>query len=277
MRKLAGTDDLIERAAQVRRALVAAVLAAACALIVAVLLIEPTSGIADVHVPEGTLSLFAHPGGLPAGEPYIVGRGWGRLPQLLGTLIHLVTFGAWGVAIWALVKRHKPLAMIAVAWVVTVRIAGPMTATMQPTPPVAVSTSVARAVIAANVGWRDGMEEDQQWVRYIKAQIAYIDGDRAAAAGLSAGLDKNDIELPDEMRYRLQYLQGGPITMSSACFETGCLSPMTRAASQLVAITGLAVATAFAITFAALLRLLKGRVARIEELSARGRRARLTA
>ncbi len=119
-----------------RRVLVVAALAAIVFIALAILLLDTRAGITDVHVPAaGRDLLFAYPGGLPAGEPYVVDQGVGRIAQILSSIIQTSLLGAAGLLIWALIKRRKWTAYGAIFWMVLISYAGPIPTFMQPAAP----------------------------------------------------------------------------------------------------------------------------------------------
>ena len=271
--------EMVARANQIRRAMMIAVLAAFVFAVVAVLLLDTHTGIVDVHVPyAGRHMMLDYKGPMPPGEPYTVDRGLGRVAQILSSIIQTSTLGAAGLIIWALIKRRKVVAYLAIGWLVLVSYAGPIPTLMQPDPPIAVSVSLARAAMAVKgPAGPDWMTEKTGWRRYVLAQIAYAEGNRAAAARLSSGLGIEDITSPIEGTYRLQYLQGDAPAMSASCFKFGCLSTDGRWWGELGAVLLTSLAFALAVCCAFTLHVVRRRLAVIDTLVATGRRARVMA
>jgi hypothetical protein len=279
MRRTMNHAELVAHANQIRQAMMIAALAALVFAIVAVLLLDSHTGIVDVHVPyAGRYVLLDYKGPMPAGEPYTVGRGLGRLSQILSSIIETSTLGAAGLIIWGLIKRRKIGVYLAIGWLVLVSYAGPIPTLMQPDPPIAVSVPLARAALTiegpAGPAW---MAEKTGWRRYMLAQIAYAEGNRAAAARLSSGLGIEDITSPIEGPYRLQYLQGQAPTMSASCFKFGCLSHAGRRWGELGAALLTTVALVLALCGALTLRVVRRRLAAIDMLVATGRRIKMMA
>ena len=259
------TDDraLAVRTRRVRGGMAFALAAALFGGFLLVLLIEPGSGVQDVHLPSaGRHLLGAHRSLLATDEPWVVGRGIGRLPQMLARALHIASLGAVPLVLWALIKRKKVVGWSAIGFVATMGAAGPIPTTMQPEPPVAVSAETAARLLASEPG------EATPWRRYMLAQIALAHGDRSAAAGLARGLDPDDLQSPIEAPYRLQYLRGGPITTTSTCFAFGCLDPTGRRQGQAIALILLVGGIAAGAGAGWLGRLLRDRGRRIERLRA---------
>ena len=256
-----------------------AALAAIVFAIVAVLLLDTHAGIIDVHVPyAGRDMLLDYKGPMPAGEPYTVDRGLGRVSQILSSIIQTSTLGAAGVTIWALIGRRKVVVYFAIGWLVLISYAGPIPTLMPPDPPIAVSVPLARAAMAVKgPAGSDWMAERTGWRRYVLAQIAYAEGNRADAARLSSGLGIKDITSPIEGAYRLQYLQGEAPTMSASCFKFGCLSNGSRWWGELGAALLTTLALALMVCGALTLRAVRRRLAAIDILVATGRRIRVAA
>ena len=279
MAKATNREELAARAGRIRGALIAVLCAVILFAIVAVLLHDPVSGVFDVHVAgDGPNLLMAHQAALAPGEPYVVDRGIGRVGQILSSVIQTSVLGAAGFIIWALVKRRKRAAYVAIGWIVLISYAGPIPTIMQPDPPVAVSVPAARAALGvtgpANPGW---LRETLPWRRYMLAEIAYAEGDRADAARLSAGLTSFDIASPIEGAYRLQFLQGHAPTVSSACFKFGCLTPAGQYWGERAALGLCLLAICLAVAIWRVLRVVRRRLAAIDELTATGRRVRAMA
>lgn len=269
---MANRADLDRQMKLMRSVLIGAALGSAFAAIVLALIALNGGGIADVHVPSDALSLLRkHPGGLPDGEPYVVGRGPGPLRQVLGSVLPLSHLLALGVTIWALTKRRKAIALAGIAWIVLMSLAGPALTLVQPTPPLAVSAPVAREIVRADL---DKLSPDEREVmidpmRYMKAQLAYLDGNRPTAAKLSAGLAPNDIGSPIEGAKRLQYLQGS-LGEAGICLPAGCLSPTQRTIVERLVIAALTACVLCAIAALALLQLMTRRAHRIDRLVSGG-------
>ncbi|MDB5705341.1 MAG: hypothetical protein JWN66_2457 [Sphingomonas bacterium] len=279
MLRTANREELEARALQIRHALIGAALAALFFVILAILLLDPSSGIADVHVPsDGRDLLFAYPGKLPAGEPYVVNQGIGRVGQILSSVIQTSLLGAAGLLIWALVKRRKPVTYAAIFWLVLISYAGPVPTFMQPTPPISVSVPVARTALGVTgAASSASAREMPTWRRYMLAQVAYAEGDRAGAVRLSSRISSEDIASPIEGAYRLQFLQGHPPTVTSACFKFGCLTPPARWWAEIAAFALALLAACLTIAAWQLLRTVRRRLASIEQLTATGRLRRATA
>jgi hypothetical protein len=269
---LADDNDLRTRARAARRAMIAGVCLASFALVLLVLLIEPGSGVSDVHVPsDGRHLIDDHRSLLAAGEPAIVGRGWGRLSQVVATVLSAGSLVAAGLALWGLVRRRRAVAWIGAGYVVVMGLAGPIPTTMQPEPPIVVAAATAARLLATETA--DGAA----WRRYMMAQVAYVRGDRTGAATLARGIGPGDLHSPIESRYRLQFLQGLPITKTSVCFKFGCLDRAQRRSAVRFALVFLAAGVAAVAGLGWLLILLTRRLRRIDALRTDGvLRRRLT-
>lgn len=258
---------LMIRAGHARAALAAGALVALGAVLLLALLIEPGSGVVDVQIPAGARSLVeAHRTLLASGEPWVVGRGIGRIPQMLACAMQAGSLVAAALGIWALAKRRKRIGWIAAAYIGLIQVAGPIPTTMQPEPPIAVSVATARRLLAIDAS---GASAASPWRRYMSAQLAYAERDRAGAMRLARGIDAEQLQSPIEARYRLQFLQSGPIAQTSVCFKLGCLSPGRQRAAQAMAAALLIAGAALAAGAAWLLILLTRRIGRIKRLRAR--------
>lgn len=257
---------------RVRAVLSGVCLVAAIALLTLLLLIQPESGVSDVHLPEAAQPLLATIR-LPVGEPYIVGPGLGRIPEFAAIAEKLAALAAGILLIWAIVKRRKSVAKTCALLLCANALLGPIPMRMQPTPPIAVSAEVGRALVRAMP--TAGRASPEQ--RYVRSQVAYLNGDHALSAKFAAGLDGDQLASPIEAPFRLQYLRGEPIEVTSACFKLGCASPATRNVALLISATLFAGSTAAAILAFVAVATLRRRLARLETLSVKDRRRRLAA
>ena len=161
----------------------------------------------------------------------------------------LVCLAAFVCAIWALATRRKRIGRSAIAiLMVALNLFRPVSPPMQPIPPVAVEAAAARRLVGLGpvqpvVSFRTGDAS----TRYVLAQIAYVEGDRAGARRLWAGLNGRDLESPIEAPFRLQFLQGRPVWRSAVCTTTGCFPEPVRALlAAIAAFAALALAGAAA-------------------------------
>jgi hypothetical protein len=275
MRTTASPDELQRRTARVRSTLVGLAFLAAFFVVVAILLLDTAIGLNGVHLAGAARDLLGQAGPLPSGQPYAVDRGLGGVARFLATALQASTLVATGSIVWALIKRRKAVAYAAIGWIALIAYAGPIPTMMQPMPPVAVSVPVARSLLhlrgPASPAW---LGEKTGWRRYMLAQIAYTEGDRAMARRLAAALSPVDLQSPIEGDYRLALL-GGQETASSACFKFGCLTHQGQRWGEIIAaslaLTALVLTGASAFTLATMRR----RRTRIDGLVASHRLARL--
>jgi hypothetical protein len=261
---VSGLDELGRRAAAIGRISLVAAVAAPIASAFWVLLLQPgRSGPADVHIPSTAPAVLAGArGGHIAGGPIAA------LQASLATLLMLVCLAAFVCAIWALATRRKRIGRSAIAILVALNLFRPVSPPMQPIPPVAVEAAAARRLVGLGpvqpvVSLRTGDAS----TRYVLAQIAYVEGDRAGARRLSAGLDGRDLESPIEAPFRLQFLQGRPVSRSAVCTTTGCFPEPVRALlAAIAAFAALALAGAAAAAWEVQRRIV-ARCRRIEDLS----------
>jgi hypothetical protein len=260
----------------VRSALTGLASLAAFFVVVAILLLDTANGLNGVHLAgAGRDLLLGGAGPLPSGQPYAVDRGLGGVARFLATALQASTLVATGSIVWALIKRRKAIAYAAIGWIALIAYAGPIPTMMQPMPPVAVSVPVARSLLhlrgPASPAW---LSEKTGWRRYMLAQIAYAEGDRAMARRLAAGLGPLDLQSPIEGDYRLALL-GGREAASTACFKFGCLTYEAQRRGEIIAfslaLTALILAGGAAFTLA----IMRRRGARVDGLIASHRLARL--
>jgi hypothetical protein len=207
------------------------------------------------------------------GEPYVVGPGLGRIPEIAAVVEKIAELVAVIALIWAVIKRRKSVSIACTMALFANQLVGPIAMIMQPAPPIAVSADVGRALVRAI----PEAVRDNPAQRYLRSQVAYLDGNRTEAKRLAFGLDEQQLASPIEVPYRLQFLRGEPIVTTSACFALGCASPTTRNAALIMAsilFTGSAAAALLAVSA---LTSLRRRVTRMEALHAEDRRLRIAA
>jgi hypothetical protein len=257
-------DDLESRRRQLASVAYAAAGAALVAAIASIILLQPGAGTgpADVHLPD-TGSFFA------ARDPaaHIAGGPIAELQARLGTLLLVLGYGSIALLVWALIRRSKKLAKFGFFSLLAFSLLRPVSPSMQMNPPQAVSAAAARERLGlGREGW-PAAPETRPGTRYMLAQIAFIEGDRARAAHFSAGLAGRDLASPIEAPFRLQFLQGLPVGRTTVCYIQGCFPETVRRILQIA--MALLVLASLALGGAAIrLRgLLRRRCERIEQLS----------
>jgi hypothetical protein len=261
---------LVERARRLRQGLHYALVAAGLAGLLLLLLIEPQIGVYDVHVPvQAQFLLEKYSATVATGEPWLIGRGAGRIPQTLAVMIECMGLLAVLAIMWGLVRRRPRVVWSSVAAIAFVWLAGPIPTPMQPMPPAAVSSETASRILAQEP---EAPDEDRlgPWRPYMLAQMAFVDGDHARAAVLAHNFDGSDLASPIEAPFRMQFLRGGPILTTSVCFKFGCLGPAmlatARAISWVVLVAALLIALSLFVTW----RILTQRLTRVAALCASG-------
>jgi hypothetical protein len=264
-------DAIVVRAALARRALWSFVTVALTALVVRGVLIAPSTGIPDVHVPSAlmlTVRMPSDPWFLRAETPHLIGRGIGLIPRVLSTLLSAGTLGAGVALIWALAVHRGGIVKLALVYLIVVSLIGPFPMLMQPETASAIEVDAAERLLGPVPIAKPA---DPVWKRYMFAQMAYARGDRANARRLSADLAARDIGGLHETTYRLQLMQGKSADISNVCFMRGCLSAAVleraRGASADIGILAL-LCSAVA---GGLLVILRARLARVDALLARAR------
>lgn len=287
MRVLAPTQpaDLAARLNRARRVLAWCVTAAGLLLVATLFLLEPgsTGGPRDVHLPDaGYLASHQATGG-PIPDFHIVGAGIARLQHMLARLVNFGSVAAFGTLLFSLVKRRKSLGRYAIASIVLMGVVRPVSPPVQGAPPQAVGAAAARSLLGLRAGEplehavrAEPRAAEPDDVRdYIAAQIAFIEGDRNAAARLARGIDPGRLASPIEAPFRLQFLRGDYRGLTSVCFASGCLLEHQRRLWIGGAAVAGAAALVAALASACLFVSLRRRLHRIDELRASGRRREL--
>jgi len=193
-----------------------------------VLLLQPGagSGPADVHVPDFALGLLDR---LPEDGIAIAGGPVALVQRWMSTFVGFLMIVALGLFLLALKQRRKGVAKIAFPVLIGLSLLRPVSPPTQMNPPRAVAAPTARTLLGIPPqGWPREWRTSYPENRYMLAQIAWIEGDRAAAARFSAGLTGEEMASPIEAPFRLQYLQGRPPVRTTACLTTGCFSEGVR-------------------------------------------------
>ena len=292
MERLTNIADLDKRITATKHALSWLVAVLLVAMLAGAFLLESGSGerMVDIHFPDRTLHLLAR---VPAGELHVVGGVIGRVQRALSVLLTFCSAGAVATIIWALVKRRRRAALLALAWLVSLSFVRPVSPPTQPNPPVAVSPSVARSALALEptlnappdlvtreeAGTRsagiDKLEparadrdpvDRSNWQRYILAQILYAEGNRVAARRLATGVRAIDLDSPIEAPFRLQYLNGEYRGRTTVCYVSGCLSERVRRLLLFAAFTAAVAASMVALATGWLLVIFNRRASRIARL-----------
>ncbi|NOT39385.1 MAG: hypothetical protein HOP13_02725 [Alphaproteobacteria bacterium] len=205
--------------------------------------------ITDVHVPENWLAGFG-PQYFSYGEPYNAGTGHRKAVQwILLVSIAAIQLSGLGLLVWALGKKQKqfitPAAIIFLAGDV-----------LSPLPKIVVPGSVAGAGAAKTVSigtaekllavkpiqgpiridqlnggslFRLAPELAGPTRAYVRAQIAFVRGDRAAAVKISENIDPENLGSRVEAPYRLQFLQNRYRGVTTVCFtRLGCINEEQR-------------------------------------------------
>jgi hypothetical protein len=233
-----------------------------------VLLLQPGagSGPADVHVPDFALHLL---GKAPSGAVHLAGGRIAEAQSGLSKIITALTLAAFATVVWALWKRRKVPGHLGLACFIGLQLMSPVSPQLQMNPARGVSAATARQLLglAPNAPLPSARGADPE-TRYLLAQIAFIEGDRAAARRFAAGLEGGQMASPIEAPFRLQFLQGRPPVRSTVCFPTGCVGETARAAAFIVSVAAAILALALAIAAFLLRRALGRRCARIAGLEA---------
>ena len=199
-----------------------------------VLLLQPSAGTgpADVHIPDFASRLLDR---LSEDRIAIAGGTVALVQRWLSTFVGFLLIVALGLFLLSLKQRRKLLAKLAFACLIGLSLLRPVSPATQMNPPQAVSAATARALLGLQPqGWPRQWASSYPENRYMLAQIAYIEGDRAAAARFSAGLTGEEMASPIEAPFRLQFLQGRPIVRTTACLTTGCFSETARKVLMLI-------------------------------------------
>ncbi|HYJ51704.1 MAG TPA: hypothetical protein VEW04_00880 [Allosphingosinicella sp.] len=225
-------DDLERR----RQRLAALTYAAAGAVLVgiaaSVVMLQAGAGAgpSDVHLPEAMLPVLQRNSAFEP-EVHIAGGAIAALQNRLGVALLFSGLVAMGVIAWALVKRRKAAAKYAMFCLIGCNVLRPVSPPMQIAPPRAVDAASARRLIGLGPrGWPSGIDRPE--VRYVLAQIAFIEGDRMRAMQFSAGLTGSALASPIEAPFRLQFLQNSAPTRSTVCYPQGCFSESARGSLQ---------------------------------------------
>jgi hypothetical protein len=243
-----------------------------------VLLLQPgaASGPADVHVPDFALHLLDR---LPEDRIAIVGGPVALVQRWLSTFVTLLGVGSLVLFCIALTQRRKGIAKVALPCMIGLSLLRPVSPATQMNAPSAVTPATARALLGIPPqGWPREWATSYPENRYMLAQIAFIEGDRAAAARFSAGLTGEEMASPIEAPFRIQFLQGRPPVRTTVCLTSGCFSESVREILSLVMLAALLLGLAVGGASASLRLALGRRCERITELQAVGlRRGRILA
>jgi hypothetical protein len=238
-------DELRERQSLAMNATMIALGLATLAILGALAHFETGSGpsIRDAHVPADWLigldrALFA------PGEPYDVGPGVAKLVQWVLVLSFAAAqlFGL-GLLVWSLKKKRKQFITPAIVIFLMADILCPVPKVVVAGTGKAVSIETAEKLLAVKpmkgpirldkLNGRSPFQLAPQYagpaMTYVRAQIAYARGDRAAARKLSANLSPQTLASPIEAPYRLQFLQGQYKGITTVCFtRLGCVNEEQR-------------------------------------------------
>ena len=252
-------EFLGKRHAHARQVMLGAAALAALALLVRGILISPSIGIEGVAVPTHV------PGHRLAGQDLsLIWTGAGWIQLALSALVQVVAAIAPLVFIWALIKRKSRIALYSIALTIILGAFAPVSTVMQPTPPKAMSVTGAAAFVRQDSNFHPNDRVSQ---RYMAAQLAYLQGDKARARRLSAGLTARALASPIEAEYRLQFLQGRKPEMSNVCFKPlNCLNQDTLGKARIAAMAAFVLALIVALGAFWLCRVFRARIERIGAL-----------
>lgn len=205
------------------------------ALVIALAHVEAGAGadMRDVHVPVDWLrgiTSFSY----PLGEPYDAALRGMNPALFLPTIV--VVFGQFvfiGSLIWALIKKKRQIVMLSLLVLSLIAIFAPVPKFFVQGVAKAVSVETAERLLTQKqdptVLFRLADEHAKVAATYVRAQIAYVKGDRARARELSANVNLISLGSPIEAPYRLQFLQGRYANLTTVCFVTfGCLNEQQR-------------------------------------------------
>lgn len=277
-------EALRERQSLAMNATMIALGLASLAILGALTHFETGSGqdIRDVHVPTNWLMGFGQEQFAP-GEPYDVGLGSAKVVQWVVMLCFAAAqiFGL-GLLFWSLRKKQKKFITPAIVIFLMADILCPVPKVVVAGTGKAVSIETAEKLLAVKpmngpirLDKLNGRSPFQLVPKdavpakaYVRAQVAYASGDRAAARKLAANLSPQTLASPIEAPYRLQYLQGNYNGLTTVCFtRLGCVNEEQRQ-WRFAAFFWTAVVLAFGgIALSALCFLLTRQLTRVEELA----------
>jgi hypothetical protein len=106
---------------------------------------------------------------------------------------------------------------------IAINVLTPLNPLNQPAPPEAVSLATAKYALA-----QDRSLESPSFGAYVRAQIAFTEGRKLEAKRLADSIGNEDrLESPFEAPWRLQYLRQQPVSLSTVCWLSGCVSIKT--------------------------------------------------
>lgn len=251
-------DDLALLASREKMARQALLWAAAVLLIafaIRGLLVPPYVGIEAVHIP-GEMGWDWTDGMGPLGD------GLWAIPHAIALVLDFLSLVAAVALIWALCVRRAGVVTPCLAFFLIHSLISPLPVLHPAALPRGTDLSTAQRLLgpASRI-----TAADNEGKRYIAAQIAFLQGNRAAARRLSQGIEA-DVLGSRDAAYRLPLLQGRKPDTTIVCFKYGCLSPQSLAEAQKVTMA-LAVLAALGMAIAAYIwHLLRTRNERIAEL-----------
>jgi hypothetical protein len=237
----------------------------------------------DVHVPADWLRP-RRLGTFQLGEPYPVGLGIAKVVQWI--LFIAFTGGqlaALACLVWAMSKKRREIVLPVLLILIVLGAVAPVPKVMSRGIAEAVSVETAQALVQENWPRSDtaifklAQRFEDEATAYVRAQIAYVQGNQQQARALVANIDTDDLSSPIEAPYRMQFLRSRPEGRSTVCFITfGCLSEADAHRRFLWLALGAAVATLMACGLGLTCVLLGERVARADALAIQGAQLKLS-
>jgi len=191
--------------------------------------VAPTAYPNDIHLPANLADKWRtvlYPSGKPlklfraGGDFSVFASSWRALLPIFMFALYL-TFRRQGWSRWGV---KCLLAYIAIS------ILTPLNPLNQPAPPEAVSLAAAKYALA-----QDRSLESTSFGAYVRAQIAFIEGRKLEAKRLADSIRNEDrLESPFEAPWRLQYLRQKPVSLSTVCWLSGCVSIKTVQISNFI-------------------------------------------
>jgi hypothetical protein len=237
----------------------------------------------DVHLPADWLRERRF-GTFQFGEPYPVGVG--GVAKVVQWIVFIAFAGGQLAAlVWlarALWKKRGKAVSSALLAVFALHAFVPVPKVVSPGIPEAVSVKTAQGLLNDyRIHERSTLQLvqriDDEATAYVRAQIAYVQGNRQQARALASNIDTVDLSSPIEAPYRMQFLRGRPEGRSTVCFiRFGCLSE-SEAARRFLWLAWVAVAATLTACGLGLTCILIGeRLARAGSLAAQGEQVRLS-
>jgi len=207
------------------------------------------SGPRDVHIPDSLANSMVERWSNGNDRVHIVGGVIGTIQHWIGIGITIGALATFLMLILSLIRRKLWMLKFAGLMYFALTILYPVSPPAQIWASKSVSTATARDLLGIRAaGWPTDTKMADPDKRYMLAQIAFIEGDKATATRLSAGLSGRQLRSPIEAPFRLQFLQGRQNNLSAVCNVSGCLKEPVRFALNIflalatIAVLGLVIA-----------------------------------